>query len=407
MNVAPPICKSAPRRESTSDARAEALDRRRELGQFFTPPLVAKFMWDILEISHGGYFSASTQVIDPACGEGVFLLVAAERGIPAKCLFGTDIDEALTPGWRRTPQLRGANVSLVNGLLNQPKSGIVEGAFDVVAGNPPFSGKGLKDLLRLLEEPAAREEMDLFGTGKPRDQLPTMHSLPPSERGELDRLLRALSQYSCWRLNGPLGEEDEVGSESDSAAPELFRGNELNDNRRPTMSDYERAAQLIAQWPKDRLVDTSLPDVRNVIRRITSTSIEVFFTERFLRLTKPGGLIGVIVPESIVAGNRLAPLRLWLAGRMDVYASITLPQKVFSGVGANAKTTILFARRRLREQPVGWDLPQGFRNLPDNGRMIFLAGPRLQAPGWSLESYLSFIRESVRQNRNKLWPEPK
>ena len=55
---------------------------------------------------------------------------------------------------------------------------------------------------------------------------------------------------------------------------------------------------------------------------------------RFLRLTKPGGLIGVIVPESIVAGNRLAPLRLWLTGRMDVCTSTKLPQKVFSGVGA-------------------------------------------------------------------------
>ena len=78
------------------------LERRRELGQFFTSPPVAGFIWDLLEVIHGGRFSVNTRLIDPACGEGVFLRIAHERGgLPGKNLFGADIDALLAPGWNR------------------------------------------------------------------------------------------------------------------------------------------------------------------------------------------------------------------------------------------------------------------------------------------------------------------
>src|SRR5881296_3411038 len=98
MNAAPPS--SEPTRKTTfssAEARVENLERRRELGQFFTPIEVARFMWEALEILHGRRFPTSTRVIDPACGEGVFLTVAAERGMLAEGLFGADIDESLVP----------------------------------------------------------------------------------------------------------------------------------------------------------------------------------------------------------------------------------------------------------------------------------------------------------------------
>ncbi len=123
-----------------------------------------------------------------------------------------------------------------------------------------------------------------------------------------------------------------------------------------------------------------------------------------MRLAKPGGLIAVIVPESIVAGDRMSPLRIWLAGRMDVLASISLPQRVFSGVGANAKTTILFARRRTQERPVGGDSPEGLSHVAEqNGQEIFMTGPRLDTPGWSLDIYLAGVLKRARHREKDLW----
>lgn len=145
MNSAPPKPKPAPRQALPApEGAANGLERKRELGQFFTLSEVASFIWDLLEVIHGGRFPANARLIDPACGEGVVLRVAHGRGgLSAKCLFGADMDEALAPSWRQDSLLRDANLLLVNGPLDNPQAGIVEGTFNLVLGNPPLSGKGL------------------------------------------------------------------------------------------------------------------------------------------------------------------------------------------------------------------------------------------------------------------------
>jgi hypothetical protein len=194
---------------------------------------------------------------------------------------------------------------------------------------------------------------------------------------------------------------------SNSAPAELFAASALFDRNRPTASDYERAAQLIGNWPANRPLDTSRLEVRDAIRRMAGTAIEVVFTERFVRLAKPGGLIALIVPESIVASDRLGAFRIWLLGKMDLLASVSLPQKIFTGVGANAKTSIIFARRRMQDRPDGWYRPDAFDDSPDEDQPIFLAAPRLDAPGFTHESYLARVLADARRDREKFWPHTK
>ena len=413
MNAAPPKLKPMSRGSVPApEEAANGLERRRELGQFFTSPEVAGFIWDLLEVIQGGGFPAGTRLIDPACGEGVFLRVAHERGgLPVKCLFGADIDGALAPGWQQDPVLRGANLLLANGLLDDPQTGIVEASFDLVTGNPPFSGRGLRDLLRLLEDPqkgARHQEQAFFAASCLKEETAAPREpLSGQERAELDRLVRTLSQYSCWRLDTEPEQGDEAEPEPASVPSELFAATAFRDRRQPTASDYEQAAQLIAHWPPARPLDTSRPEVRDTIRRLAATAIEVVFTERFVRLAKPGGLIAVIVPESIVASDRLGPFRTWLLGRMDLIASISLPQKVFTGVGANAKTSIIFARRRAHDRPNGWYSADALDDLAADDRPIFLAAPRLDVPAFSIESYLARVLEDARRERQKLWPDLK
>ena len=413
MNAAPLRVKPTPRQENRmAEAPTDDLERRRALGQFFTSPEVAAFIWDLLEIIHGRRFSTGVRVIDPACGEGVFLRVAHERGgLPAKSLFGADIDETLVCTWRHDPLLRGANVRLINGLLDEPAQGVEEGNFHVVAGNPPFSGNGFRELLRLLEESSTgvrHEEQDLFGAACLKEEVsPPTKPLSRQERAELERLVRTLSQYSCWRLEAEAEPDNEADEESKTAPSELFATSALFDKRRPTASDYEKAAQLIAQWPHNRPLDASRPEIRDTIRRLASTAIEVMFVERFVRLAKPGGLIAVIVPESIVASDRLGPFRMWLLGRMELLASISLPQKVFTGVGANAKTSIIFARRRTHDLPDGWYSPNGSDTACEEGDPIFMAAPRLDAPGFTIENYLARVLVDARRKRDTFWPDAK
>src|SRR5437763_811833 len=102
---------------------------------------------------------------------------------------------------------------------------------------------------------------DLFGASYVKEPAPSREPLSREERLELDRLVRTLSQYSCWRLERE--QEVEAEEEAESAPTELFTASAtaLFDRRRPTASDFEQAAQLIAQWPHNRQLDTSRTEV--------------------------------------------------------------------------------------------------------------------------------------------------
>ncbi|RMH42628.1 MAG: class I SAM-dependent methyltransferase [Deltaproteobacteria bacterium] len=98
--------------------------RRLALGQWFTPPAVADLALALAGARPG------MRLLDPACGEGVFLARAAALGITD--LHGIEID----------PDAAGAARGLAPGarvecgdLFDVPAGG---GDYDVVVGNPPY-----------------------------------------------------------------------------------------------------------------------------------------------------------------------------------------------------------------------------------------------------------------------------
>ena len=117
------------------------------------------------------------------------------------------------------------------------------------------------------------------------------------------------------------------------------------------------------------------------------------FTEYFQHL-KPGGMIAMIVPESILGSDQLRPLRNWLMENAQLLAVVALPQKVFTGVGANARTGILFARRftaaeqrRIDRMPSAAPFPR----LPPEWRkrLVLITNPNPDRAGWNLTEYLA------------------
>ncbi len=102
---------------------------RQQLGQWFTPEPVAD-----LALSLALEGTASPHVLmDPSCGDGVFLRGAERRGVAANHLYGVDIDElAIAEARSHVPR-----ATLINGdffdaeALNLPRA-------DLIVGNPPY-----------------------------------------------------------------------------------------------------------------------------------------------------------------------------------------------------------------------------------------------------------------------------
>ncbi len=103
--------------------------KEKVLGQFFTPPKVAKFIVEFV-IDH--LENRDTNLAcDPACGNGVFLKYLKEKGFK---IYGFDIDPTIKD---KAPKEIKDNIIITDGLLELPH----EGEYDVVVGNPPFSAK--------------------------------------------------------------------------------------------------------------------------------------------------------------------------------------------------------------------------------------------------------------------------
>ncbi|MDW8028173.1 MAG: N-6 DNA methylase [Armatimonadota bacterium] len=103
------------------------------LGQFFTSPSLAIWMVKFAV----SFIDNCEAALDPACGDGVFLQAMLSSGF--KRIVGIDVDEKVLQGCANLVgncerlQLRCDNALL---LLTE-----LEGQFDLVATNPPFSAK--------------------------------------------------------------------------------------------------------------------------------------------------------------------------------------------------------------------------------------------------------------------------
>lgn len=115
--------------------------RQRHLGQFFTPQTVVDFALETLVWLSGG---GCRRLVDPACGDGIFLRRALELGlVELDGVCGVDKDATLADSWSEWGQgpRQRAHLQVADGLL----SDLPAGAFDWVVGNPPYAGTGLKE----------------------------------------------------------------------------------------------------------------------------------------------------------------------------------------------------------------------------------------------------------------------
>jgi predicted RNA methylase len=105
------------------------LTPRKALGAYYTAPAVVDFLVD------WGLATAPGVVMDPACGDGRFLIAAAGRG--ARRVIGCDLDDSALVGARRALASRapGTRWYARDFFLLEPAA---VGPVDLILGNPPY-----------------------------------------------------------------------------------------------------------------------------------------------------------------------------------------------------------------------------------------------------------------------------
>ncbi len=264
-------------------------DQRKVRGQFFTPPDVARFLVELLTaLAPGLRRGPATAVIDPACGQGVFLDAARQvLDPPPGRMVGVDLYPRTDGVWRDPDA--GTEQVVGDGLL-EPSG---EEFFDLVLGNPPFHSDALH-CLRSLDGGGDVEQV-----------------------GHARRLLGALvDRYELWR--------ESIAWTPDPGIPQLVLPGTGRRRSRPRPP-------------------------RKVLEQLARYPAELAFLERFVELCRPGGHVVIVLPEGVVANRRLQYVRDWVQRRCRVLAVVGLPRGTFRRSGTAAATTTLLLQRRVRE----------------------------------------------------------
>lgn len=274
---------------------------RDDLGQYFTPSPVINLMVGILQPTVNDFIG------DPACGSARMLTHALDY------VRKREQEKAdLSP---RPPSLIGKGE-----MLPSPETG--EG-----------SGKGVNP-----EEPTSAfirfRDNQLFGA----EIAPNVMHV-----ARVNTLMNG-AQYADLKI-------------MDSLAPlESITGGQAGLPERPGF--YPGGLTLILTNPPfgskvtDKRVLDDLASREGVSKANgkTSKSIpqEVAFLNRCLEFLAPGGRMGIVLPDGVLANDSMQDVRDWILRWARLKAVVSLPQETFAPYGAGVKTSVVFLEKRER-----------------------------------------------------------
>ncbi|MFZ4863262.1 restriction endonuclease subunit M [Sphingobacterium sp. Mn56C] len=310
---------------------------RGELGQFFTPRSMVDFMVEVLDPHEG------ETICDPCCGSGGFLIKAFEY-VRAKIENDIHLTKAeikatyYNARYAELSEKRKAEIDkkVTNFFtklnteldINNPKSRIRALSFDCIFGtdaNPRMSR-------------TAKMNMIMHGDG---------HGGVHHNDGLLNVNGIFENRFDIILTNPPFGSRVERS---------------LKITEADKYKDLDRIAKYRERYGKD--YDNALKQINDHIGRplldlyetgSMSTLTEVLFIERCLNLLKPGGRMGIVLPEGVLNNINLQRIRDYVESRAKILLIVSIPKDVFMASGATVKPNLLFFKKFTVEESLAYE----------------------------------------------------
>jgi type I restriction enzyme M protein len=82
---------------------------------------------------------------------------------------------------------------------------------------------------------------------------------------------------------------------------------------------------------------------------------EQLFLERCIQLLRPGGRMGIVLPDGNLNNPSLNWLRRWAEGKARLTAIVSLPEVTFDSSDATVKASLVFMRKFTETEGARWD----------------------------------------------------
>ena len=314
---------------------------RGELGQFFTPRPVVDFMVNLLDPREGEL------ICDPAAGSGGFLIRAFEHvraRVAAEVQAEKDRARAEVEAEGLAPEEEESRIDAAFAALNR----------ELLASNDnnrPADTRVGRLAWRCIfgcdAEPraarTAKMNMIMHGDGHGgihyHDGLVDVNGIFPS-------------RFDVVVTNPPFGSN--VGSDQKVGGSDETRIHEDPAYLYQCRARYGEAWER--SWRRMRdAAGTNILDLFEIGQGKANRATEIVFVERCLSLLKPGGRMGIVLPDGNLNNPSLTWLRRWCEGKARIAAIVSLPEETFRSADATVKASLVFLRRFTDADEAAWE----------------------------------------------------
>ena len=311
---------------------------RGELGQFFTPRTIVDFMVALLDPEEGEI------ICDPCCGSGGFLIRAFEY---VREKIENDIQKAKE---QIKAQLYDENYDSLSDKQKAEIDERVDEYFTIL--NQELDTIHTNSRLQHLSSDC------IFGT----DANPRM-----ARTAKMNMIMHGDGHGGVHHRDGLLNVNGIFENRFDVILTNPPFGSRVEKTLRITLADKETNEEKIAEYEKKygkEVYRKAMSQVNdNIGKSILSLYdsgklsglTEVLFIERCLRLLKPGGRLGIVLPEGVLNNTQLQSVRELFEGMAKIILITSIPQDVFMASGATVKPSLMFFKKFTTEEVVQYE----------------------------------------------------
>lgn len=328
--------------DTSEDIKGIAFERflgrtfRGEIGQFFTPRSIVEFMIRFVGPREGDV------ICDPASGSGGFLIrffeivreeILADVDREYK-KFRAEVEKRDIPEKKRAELLSRKYEELQEGV-DQTR----EGSRLWRLANRCIYGTDANDRMART----SKMNMIMHGDG---------HGGVHYHNGFLNVNGIFEGRFDMVLTNPPFGsnvESSDVVQESEISVPRSAASRYEEEYGEL----YREAQATLRAAAKEGRAIASLFELPK--KGGSKTKTEILFIERCLALLKPGGRLGIVLPEGIFNNPSLQYVREFCEDRAFIRAVVSLPQETFYSSGASVKASLLFMQKFTEKERREYD----------------------------------------------------
>ena len=337
---------------------------RGQLGQFFTPRTIVEFMVEFLNPKE------DELICDPCVGSGGFIIKAFEN-----------IKDKVENEYRQLKLKKRKEIFENDEFDNEEKQKEYE---------------GIIKKLNIEEEKRLKKlsYCTIFGTdANPRMARVAkinmiMHGDGHNGIHHHDGLLNVngifRNRFDVILTNPPFG----ITYSND--LPKVQEDDKFQDEK--LIEEYKKKYGEVYEEELKQVTENIGKPIRSLfeVGKYTGKS-EVLFIERCLDLLKPGGRMGIVLPEGVLNSTDLAKAREIFEGRAKIRLIVSLPDEVFLSAGATVKTSLVFLEKFTDVEK------KEFENIKENCKNKLKYDLGIS----NLEEELNTIKEKLKNKKEK------